>query len=455
LSVTRKEHKIIERWVEKVRKTGCAIDAKWTMDELTREGEAQNRLNELREFLVTAARGGSGDLSHEAVAYGTWRLLSVNESAARLAKSWFRVNEQYEAVGRADGSEQLEAGGWLDAVFQEITGVDYSRYGRTKQLASFGLCEDWRFGMARHLVEQWIDCIRYDPMGRTWHEARRDVNDLVEKTTFKEVLEKKVEVRAQEFFRRYSGRPDAQEYWGKIQELVIDYLEGPDGVYSEWMEFTAAPRDYGGRYRLQFRKVPWSKQLDWKAVEEQERLAAMTKQQAARGYPQQRRTALGRVNEMQDYALHELRAPIEQVNAANEVVYASLEEAQQVAMEPCEWHIKQMVDRGKLSESEARAKMHPTCACLNTRNPYLRSTLLEGGLEAILRRERMPPGDDKERVWREQMAEVRDKLRRMRGAGRVAICSEEEMIFEAGDGVVQYNIEGAVHSLQTAGPPGF
>ena len=441
IQVTRDEHKLMDRWMEKVGKANCAVKASWTMAQFTSEGEVRGKMQRLREFLLIAAR--SGELSAAAVAYGTWRQLAVNNSASKLVRKWFRVNEQHEAVGRAVSCEGMEMGEWLDVVFHELTGVDYSRYGRTQQLAPFGLNENWRWGMARSLVEQWVDCIRDEPIRRTWPEAERDVQGLLKATTFPGVLTPRVMPRAEMLYRNHAGQADAGGYWRAIEQLVVDYLEGPTGIYNDWVEFKESPARYQGPYKVQFLEVG----TDGEA-----------RQRATRtGYARPAAQTPSRVNETRESGYDwtsDTTYPEEGALCAV-TEYASQEEAQKHAMEPCDWHVRRMMahPNNKLSEQELRAKMHPTCACLNTRNPLLRCTLLSGGVEAIVQREQMPSGEEKEQLWKEQMMEVRGKLRQMQG--RVQRCAEEEEIHETGDGIVHQTINGITRELQIAGPPCF
>jgi hypothetical protein len=393
LSIPRGEYKLVEKWQARIDKLNASVNGKWTMDQFATPGDVQNRMHRLREFLVGAARGADGDLSSAAVAYGTWRQLSVNREAAKLVQRWFRINEQYEAVGRANHCVGLEVGEWLDGVFQELTLVDYSHYGRTQQLSSFGLCENWRLGMAQHQTEQWVDCIRDDPMRRTWQEARRDVCGLLEATTFQKVLEKKVLPRAEVLFQRHCGQPTAHGYWKDIEGLVAGYLEGPSGIYSDWLEYKENPADYHGSYREAFQKVEWSGHR-------------------YRREPRSGRNTVGaRHTELQDAGASSAGG----LMVATDMMYEPMEEAQKHAMEPCEWHVQRLrsLPQNTASESELRSRMHLTCACLNTRNKYLRCTLLDGGLDAILQRERMPKGPEKDQLWKDQMAEVQNRLRRL------------------------------------------
>ena len=124
-------------------------------------------------------------------------------------------------------------------------------------------------------------------------------------------------------------------------------------------------------------------------------------------------------------------------------------------MTPCAWHIQKLLDnpRNTRTPAELAERMHPTCACLNVQNPLLRCTLLDGGLDAIVRRSQMLDTPEKEQLWKEQMTEVRSKVRALQN-GSVNMMVES-WINEVGDGVVAQESEDGPCLLQTAGPPRF
>jgi hypothetical protein len=441
LAITQKEHKMVETWAREAAKAHCSINSHWSMGQFLTDDEVRSQMQRLREFLISAARAAT-NLTLNARAYGTWRLLSPNPEAARMIRRLFRINEQNEAVGVSVECAHMTPDVWLNAVFQELTGVDYTHFGRAQQLSSFGLCDNWKFGLARSQVTSWVDCIREDSMKRTWQEAQRDVRSLLEATTFGSVLEARAMPRIEVIFMQHSASGDQYGYWSQVETLLVEYLEGTSGLFNDWHEFksrTEANLEYRGP--TDYSKVPWT----------------VARNTARRSQYQSRdRRQQPRVNQLgQDGTPGVSWGTAGDVFALPEIQYEAMEEAQRHKMTPCAWHIQKLLDnpRNTRTPAELAERMHPTCACLNVQNPLLRCTLLDGGLDAIVRRSQMLDTPEKEQLWKEQMTEVRSKVRALQN-GSVNMMVES-WINEVGDGVVAQESEDGPCLLQTAGPPRF
>jgi hypothetical protein len=78
--------------------------------------------------------------------------------------------------------------------------------------------------------------------------------------------------------------------------------------------------------------------------------------------------------------------------------------------------------------------MHCYGACLRTDNPMRECTLLgPGGVDAMLRRERMPKNDpQRKQLWKDQQREVWKRERQLKEASgaRIALLEQEEQLHE-------------------------
>ena len=74
-------------------------------------------------------------------------------------------------------------------------------------------------------------------MKRTWQEAKRDVEGLLRATTFDGVFGHRALPQAEGFFKTHAAAGNAAAYWSLIQDSVVEFLEGPSGIYSDWVEY--------------------------------------------------------------------------------------------------------------------------------------------------------------------------------------------------------------------------
>ena len=177
-----------------------------------------------------------------------WKMVNYNPAAARAAKKHFRVNAQNQATGRNGDNGNAAWDTWYNGVFQAITDIDYMQCGSERQLSSFGLVDHWVFGTAKDLVNDWIECIKFEPIRNTWGEAKRGVEGLVKATTFGPVLLPVVEPRAGRMHKAWRAQPPT--HWSEIGEPVNEYLEGSKGICDAWVAYLSGQR--GGVYDAKF-----------------------------------------------------------------------------------------------------------------------------------------------------------------------------------------------------------
>jgi hypothetical protein len=393
------EFELIQKWEKDAKKRECQIDPAWTLDQFENDGQVIRKMRTLRQMLLEVLWGPGASLSESAWAYGLWGLVNGNADAGRVVRGCIRVNEQDYGVAF---QKPMSPQAMVDEVFTQLTGHDLACWGRSAQLAEFGLNKKatWRIGLAAMMVRNWVDCIREEPVRRTWKEAERDVQGLLTATTFAEVLNSRVMPGAQLMFRRYQATGNGQEYWREVEELVVEELEGKNGIFYEWPRYRQDPANYRGIY--EFGKMAGASE-------------------GLKKFNGGRRQPFGRVN-----FITRARPPVQ---------YASAEEADRHKDEPCAFHIQMLLRNPKntLTEGQLRERMHPTCACLHRNNPMLRCTLVTGGMEAILARSDMPDGPEKVQRWKEQMQEVRSKLD-SRGQANVLMEKEEDTL--------EYEVDG-------------
>lgn len=435
-TLTKVESRMMEFLIREAGKSKCNVKPEWSRKQFRDDKEVINRVARLRALVKTKFDGTTiQEYSAEARAHVLWKLLEVNDNAAQAVRPWFVVNERNEAVTVArvprNNLGELDLDRWLDAWFQELTGINYATYGRVLQMASFDLSEEWRFGDAETRVGSWVDCVRNGPMQRTWLEAQAEVRNLLEATTFQAVLTERVMARAEALFQR--GVDSGTTWWAEIEKMVVSGLEGESGVMQEWHAYKKDPANYRATGVLQkaFEQVPWLGRPP-------EKRGAGYRYEPRKNTTPGWTPGLGRVNAM---------------GSQEEIQYATAEEAAKVATEPCQHHIEMAMRNPKntASREELKSRMHPTCACLHRGNIYLRSTLVEGGLDAILARHSMPAGPEKEQRWKDQLAEVQQKLQGYRQEQRMHLITDE--IQEVGDGMFDYVTEGRVNTFEGSGPP--
>jgi hypothetical protein len=449
VAVTRKDNKRFQSWEKRASTGKCLPSPEWTPEQY-RGTEVRGKMQKLRSMLMEELPGETpNSMSENAFVHGVWKLF-CNTQGRRHIQHLFALNEGFEAVGMALDYEPRDCRQWLGAVFEQLTAVDYTTYGRSQFLGSFRLCEEWQMGNAAHQVASWVDCMHTGSMKRTWEEARTEVCALLDATTFRAVLEKK-QVMDKLRLLYNECRTDATRYWEQVQALLVQQLEGDNGVREWWLQWERSEAGtYRGPYEEEFQAIKP------KAIPPHH-------QPMGTGH----RVSKGRVNQVQEESLavtqmghlapeqHRVMAMAQKGSSPlPEVEYATEEVAQRRAWEPCGWHIQKAREakENSLRDDELVARMHPNCACLNVRNPMLRCTLLDGGIEAIFKRQRMPRGPERESLWKAQRDEV-DSKRQNRQPSYVNEIKARE-INEEGDGVLRYTGEnGLGQVLLIAGPP--
>jgi hypothetical protein len=407
LSITTEERMQADGWPAAVAKAKHRMDPRWKMDQFTSDEDVRDQVRQLREFLQ--ARALDRNRTTQGLAYGAWKLLSVNSTAARTIKGWFRVNEQNVAVGQ---NRAMDVGNWLDSIFQELTGVNYQRLGRVQQMEAFGLPESWKLGTARRCVQGWVECVQDEPLKRTWCEAEAQVLGLLKATGFHTAIEKIVLPPVEEAYLSLGPGADAAQFWSTVQDVLVQVLEvGVASVFYEWKRFRAAPLSYHGPY-------DFSEVLVHGQRVRQE-LPAPAGGGRSAGYRSKQTGPSG-----------------PRVCVMGEEGFLPYEEAIKYQLEPCGFHADLLMKNpaNKHSREELLANMHCYGACLRTDNPMRECTLLgPGGVDAMLRRERMPKNDpQRKQLWKDQQREVWKRERQLKEASgaRIALLEQEEQLHE-------------------------
>jgi hypothetical protein len=404
MELSKYEAGVIVGWAYKIRKAGCEVKPNWTVVDFT--DAAQAPLQALKEFFegeVTAAT-----LSEVATAQGVWAILRASQAIERRVMGLFLRSPTDVAYGFK--GTHANATMWLGCVFQALTGCDYNSLGRIKDLGNMKLVEDWPFGAGKQRVENHVNTVRDEPIRTTWNECQHAVGMLLEATGFEAILRPQVFPSLEIYYREVVQQPGAGVLlWKKVEDLVVDALEGRGGLYEDWTayrESVTQQRAYHGRHQVEFEAVKgWS-----------------GRPSAGRARDGYRNTGKARINAL----------PANPTGTR----YLSQEEADKKKWEPCEYHIEQILRSGRTdaTRDDLQKVVHLTCACLHLSNPALYCTIHPGGAEELIRRATIPNDAERSVVWREQKAEVDRQMKKVR--------PDAVYVTEAYENVIEFDCNG-------------
>jgi len=426
VSLTAKERLRIAKWPKQIQKANCTVRGEWTQQQFRDNGgPVLNQMRGLRDTfsnLILAPH----EMSEAAIAFGVWKQFGPNAAAKDAIQRNFRINKADEAVSfNPTGAPWSQ---WLDSVFKALTGVDFAVSGRQRQMAPFKLTEGWRFEDGKNKVNAWVDCIRDAPLRETWVEVARDINGLLEVTGFARILTAQVVHRAESWFHDPNVSSDPNVYWTQVSTLVIECLEGRNGIHEHWTRFKHEGSQYEGLYKREFQEIQQGMKNP----------ATVGLNPAA---------AAGVVRKTPDVPrrAQPWRSQVNAVGASSVKFpgYVPLHEALPHRWEPCEFHIHEVLTNPKntLTREEITSKMHVTGACLNLNNPLLYCTVHPGGAEALLQRRTAKSEAERKSMWAAQLEAINSALRvdtpaRVNLTASVLQEQDEGLLYTHADGVV-------------------
>jgi hypothetical protein len=432
-AVTQDDARTISGLKELLRKSKLFVSASWRGKDLATD-EVQSILLQLQDHILSTIRKASPPLTEAGVAYMVLQILRPSTHVHKLVGTEFATNAADEAVGFQDPS--LTADDWLNRVFYRLTGINYDKRGRERRLAPLDLANHWPFGLAGDLVDDFISVQSEGELViKTWAEIWAIVRLLLDSTGFASVLGLDIQPRIQACYRG-SIQAGGAKFWPQVRTHVVNRLEGPDGVYSDWATYKMHLKDpalgtYMGQHRVAFDKIAWEDRPANKA--------------ALTSPPYRNRSNIPR------QVIGGGGGPTARVNVfAAPPEYHSKEEADKVKWEPCPFHIDKILKdpNNTLTREEIAANMHASCTCLNLHDPWLYNTIHPGGPEELLRRRDLRENERKQ-VWNDQR-EVVETLRRTQQPevdGLNLITEHEEgslcLYINSGDGTQLYTLNDA------------
>jgi hypothetical protein len=311
---------------------------------------------------------------------------------------------------------------WLNTIFMNITGDNYSNLGSSKNRGRFNMRKPgvaWVVGDVREAALSFAQTYTQVALSAQFDDFSHIIEKLCRKSTFNEMIQGQMLERAAYFHSVYAAQNNLEHFWRDVIDVMVSLLEGErglGGIRTAYINGESSGRN--------------SSSWDFTVLQDPPTWAftsPFTMAPAAAPGPQTRSRGYRGVNAvtLADFQAHDSsheggdmscrimvfsRPP---KKSLAEMVYKARADAMLVADRPCHVHKAILMNNpdSALTEEEADRMVHKERHCLSEWNENIECTDLPGGAAAIRFRAEMPNGPERKEMYMSQLKEMREVLK--------------------------------------------